>query len=62
MDIDEGLGTGTLDHATPTEQMASVDKVMRLYFGSKDWVQARTKEFPGMRRARPQHAEPGCGS
>ena len=59
MDTREGLPTGLMDQADPSEKMAAVDKAMRLYFQSKDWVQARAKEFPGLERARHNMPSPG---
>lgn len=39
-----------MDQCPREVQMAAVDAAMRYYFNSDDWIAARGKEFPGLRR------------
>lgn len=50
MDGREHPTGGSLDQAESVEQMAATDVAMRHYFNAEDWVTARGKAFPGLRR------------
>ncbi len=41
---------GSWDEARPGEQMQAIDLAMRDYFGADDWLKARDKQYPGLRR------------
>lgn len=43
-----GEACGSLDHATPIEQMQAIDAIMRFYFGLEDWLTVRNKHQPGL--------------
>ena len=34
----------TLDHISPPEQMACVDRAMRFYFNTEDWLKMRNTD------------------
>ena len=50
MNAGEKFNCGSLDHEEREEQMAAVDAAMRHYFRSEDWIRARAREFPGLKR------------
>ena len=42
--------TGTYDFAKPTEVLREIDRGMRIYFGTEDWIAIRRKLLPGLNR------------
>ena len=35
---------GTFDHARPVEQMQAIDLILRYYFETADWLEARRRK------------------
>jgi hypothetical protein len=44
------LKQGSLDHAAAVMQMRAIDYALCVYFGADDWVGARDRQIPSMRR------------
>jgi hypothetical protein len=39
---------GSLDAATPAKHMQAIDTAMQRYFGIKEWLKERSRQFPGL--------------
>ena len=42
--------TGSSDSMEPEDRGRAINEAMQEYFGSKEWVKARNKQFPGPAR------------